>query len=140
MVSKGEDKEAYTDAADRGLAATLSGFAEHADRVVSRRQRHVIKSADSRDFAGPFSNLIAMIVVAAVMAYALELAFDIPPVWGYLISAGVVVPLVTHGVTTISRLQVWTQPVWLLMLIDLFVIPLRVGALNAWLARRVGGY
>jgi subfamily B ATP-binding cassette protein MsbA len=38
--------------------------------VVDRRQRHVIKSADSRAFAGPFSNLVAMIVVAAVMAYA----------------------------------------------------------------------
>ncbi|MGZ9114079.1 MAG: ABC transporter ATP-binding protein [Brevundimonas sp.] len=38
--------------------------------VVSRRQRHVIKSADSRAFAGPFSNLVAMVVVAAVMAYA----------------------------------------------------------------------
>ncbi len=36
--------------------------------VVARRQRHVIKSADSRAFAGPFSNLVAMIVVAAVMA------------------------------------------------------------------------
>jgi len=38
--------------------------------VVSRRQRHVIKSADARAFAGPFSNLVAMIIVAAVMAYA----------------------------------------------------------------------
>lgn len=38
--------------------------------VVARRQRHVIKSADSRAFAGPFSNLVAMVVVAAVMAYA----------------------------------------------------------------------
>ena len=38
--------------------------------VVARRQRHVIKSADSRAFAGPFSNLVAMIVVDAVMAYA----------------------------------------------------------------------
>jgi subfamily B ATP-binding cassette protein MsbA len=38
--------------------------------VVARRQRHVIKSADSRAFAGPFSNLVAMIVVAAVMAWA----------------------------------------------------------------------
>ena len=38
--------------------------------VVARRQRHVIKSADSRAFAGPLSNLVAMIVVAAVMAYA----------------------------------------------------------------------
>ncbi|MDY6922684.1 MAG: ABC transporter ATP-binding protein [Pseudomonadota bacterium] len=38
--------------------------------VVARRQRHVIKSADSRAFAGPFSNLVAMFVIAAVMAYA----------------------------------------------------------------------
>ena len=54
---------------------------------------------------------------AAVMAYALELAFDIPPAWGYLVCALVVVPLVTHGVTTISRLQLLTQPVWLFMLV-----------------------
>jgi hypothetical protein len=40
---------------------------------------------------------------AAVMAYALELAFDIPPAWGYLVCALVVIPLVTHGVTVISR-------------------------------------
>jgi signal transduction histidine kinase/CheY-like chemotaxis protein/purine-cytosine permease-like protein len=54
---------------------------------------------------------------AAIMAYALELALDIPPAWGYLICALVVVPLVTHGVSVISRLQVWTQPLWLLMLV-----------------------
>ncbi len=54
---------------------------------------------------------------AAIMAYAIELAFDIPPAWGYLLCSLVVIPLVTHGVTTISRLQVWTQPIWLTMLI-----------------------
>jgi signal transduction histidine kinase/CheY-like chemotaxis protein len=54
---------------------------------------------------------------AAVMAYALELALDIPPTWGYLICALVVIPLVTHGVSTISRLQIWTQPLWLVMLV-----------------------
>ncbi|MEP7102821.1 MAG: ATP-binding protein, partial [Burkholderiales bacterium] len=54
---------------------------------------------------------------AAIMAYAIELAFDIPPAWGYLLCSLIVIPLVTHGVTTISRLQVWTQPIWLLMLI-----------------------
>ena len=54
---------------------------------------------------------------AAIMAYALELAFHIPPRWGYLICALVVIPLVTHGVTVISRLQAWTQPVWLGLLI-----------------------
>jgi signal transduction histidine kinase/purine-cytosine permease-like protein/FixJ family two-component response regulator len=58
---------------------------------------------------------------AAVMAYALELAFDIPPAWGYLICALVVVPLVTHGVTIISRLQLITQPLWLVMLVLPFV-------------------
>jgi len=61
---------------------------------------------------------------AAVMAYALELALDIPPTWGYLICAIVVIPLVTHGVSAISRLQVWTQPLWLVMLVVPFAFVL----------------
>ncbi|MGE0111306.1 hybrid sensor histidine kinase/response regulator [Aquabacterium sp.] len=62
---------------------------------------------------------------AAVMAYALDLAFDIPPAWGYLICALVVVPLVTHGVTIISRLQLITQPIWLVMLVLPFIYVFR---------------
>lgn len=58
---------------------------------------------------------------AAVMAYALELALGIPPSWGYLVCALVVIPLVTHGISAISRLQVWTQPLWLVMLVVPFV-------------------
>ena len=58
---------------------------------------------------------------AAVMAYALELALGIPPSWGYLICALAVIPLVTHGVSAISRLQVWTQPLWLVMLVVPYV-------------------
>ena len=54
---------------------------------------------------------------AAVMAYALELALGVPPSWGYLICALAVIPLVTHGVSAISRLQVWTQPLWLVLLL-----------------------
>ncbi|HEY4081882.1 MAG TPA: ATP-binding protein [Burkholderiaceae bacterium] len=54
---------------------------------------------------------------AAIMAYALDLAFDIPPAWGYLLCALFVLPLVTHGVTVIARLQAWTQPLWLFLLI-----------------------
>ncbi|MGI4778074.1 MAG: hybrid sensor histidine kinase/response regulator [Janthinobacterium lividum] len=54
---------------------------------------------------------------AAVMAYALELALGVPPVWGYLVCALVVIPLVTHGMSAISRLQVWTQPIWFVMLV-----------------------
>ena len=62
---------------------------------------------------------------AAIMAYALELAFDIPPAWGYLLCSLVVIPMVTHGVTTISRLQVWSQPIWLVMLIVPFIFVFR---------------
>ncbi|HSV55112.1 MAG TPA: ATP-binding protein [Burkholderiaceae bacterium] len=58
---------------------------------------------------------------AAVMAYALELALGIPPSWGYLVCALVVIPLVTHGVSVISRLQIWTQPLWLVMLVVPFI-------------------
>ncbi|WP_211222840.1 hybrid sensor histidine kinase/response regulator [Paludibacterium yongneupense] len=62
---------------------------------------------------------------AAIMAYALELGFGIPPVWGYLLCALVVLPLVTHGVTVISRLQTWTQPLWLVLLVLPYVFVLR---------------
>lgn len=58
---------------------------------------------------------------AAIMAYALELGFGIPPAWGYLICAVIVIPLVTHGVTAISKLQAWTQPLWLFLLVLPFV-------------------
>ncbi|MFT4191738.1 MAG: ATP-binding protein [Comamonas sp.] len=54
---------------------------------------------------------------AAIMAYALELALGIPPALGYLLCALVVIPLVTFGVTTISRLQALTQPLWLVLLV-----------------------
>ncbi|MFS2002916.1 ATP-binding protein [Duganella sp. CT11-25] len=53
---------------------------------------------------------------AAIMAYALELYFHLPLYLGYMVSALVVIPLVTHGVTLISRIQMLTQPVWLVLM------------------------
>jgi hypothetical protein len=47
----------------------------------------------------------------------------------------VVIPLVTHGVSAISRLQVWTQPLWLVMLVVPFVYVLACATLvrlRAW--------
>ncbi|WP_043421667.1 hybrid sensor histidine kinase/response regulator [Azonexus hydrophilus] len=61
---------------------------------------------------------------AAIMAYALELAFGLPPAWGYLVCALVVIPMVTHGVTAISRFQAWTQPVWIFLLVLPYVFVL----------------
>jgi signal transduction histidine kinase/purine-cytosine permease-like protein/DNA-binding NarL/FixJ family response regulator len=52
-------------------------------------------------------------IEAAIMSMALEMVFGIPLFLGYLISAVVVIPLVTHGITFISRLQLWTQPIWI---------------------------
>lgn len=61
---------------------------------------------------------------AAIMAYALELAFHIPLYLGYMISALVVIPMVTHGVTLISRIQMITQPIWMLLMALPFVFVL----------------
>ena len=56
-------------------------------------------------------------IEAAIMALALELYFDIPLSIGYLLSSLAIIPLVTHGITVINRLQLWTQPVWIVLLI-----------------------
>lgn len=38
--------------------------------VIARRQRFVIKGSDAKSFSGPTSEMVAMFVVAAVLAYA----------------------------------------------------------------------
>jgi signal transduction histidine kinase/DNA-binding NarL/FixJ family response regulator len=56
-------------------------------------------------------------IEAAIMAQGLELWFGLPRMAGYVVSALIVIPVVVHGVTAISRLQVWTQPLWLALLV-----------------------
>ena len=58
---------------------------------------------------------------ASIMSLALELYFQIPLALAYIVSAIVIIPLVTFGITAISRLQLWTQPVWLVLLIAPYV-------------------
>ena len=55
-------------------------------------------------------------IEAVILAMALQMCFGIPLWMGYLISALAIIPLVTHGITLISRFQVWTQPVWVLLI------------------------
>lgn len=62
---------------------------------------------------------------AAIMAYALELYFGMPLYIGYLVSALVVIPLVIHGVTLINRIQMFTQPIWLILMILPFIAVLQ---------------
>ena len=49
------------------------------------------------------------------------MCFGIPRPLGYLISAVVIIPLVTYGITLISRFQLWTQPLWIMLQIVPFV-------------------
>ncbi|WP_439134625.1 ATP-binding protein [Pseudomaricurvus sp.] len=54
-------------------------------------------------------------IEAAIFASALRALFSIPLWIGYIISALVVVPIVTHGIRAISRFQVGSQPLWLIL-------------------------
>jgi signal transduction histidine kinase/purine-cytosine permease-like protein len=54
---------------------------------------------------------------AAIMAQALELYFQLPLAIGYIVCSLVIIPLVFFGVTLINQLQLWTQPVWLILLV-----------------------
>ena len=54
---------------------------------------------------------------AAIMALALQMVLGIPIVWCYAISALIVVPMVVGGITLISRIQMWTQPLWGVLLL-----------------------
>ncbi|MGV1755756.1 hybrid sensor histidine kinase/response regulator [Rhizobium sp. A22-96] len=60
-------------------------------------------------------------IEASIMSGALELTLGIPVWIGYIISAVMVIPLVTHGVRLISRFQLLTQPFWIVLNILPFV-------------------
>ena len=54
-------------------------------------------------------------IEAAILATVLEACFSLPLWIGYIVCSVAVIPLVTHGITFISRLQRWSQPVWLVL-------------------------
>jgi signal transduction histidine kinase/ActR/RegA family two-component response regulator len=60
-------------------------------------------------------------IEAAIMSLAFEICLGIPLFLGYVLSSLVVIPLVTHGITFISRFQFWTQPVWIALHLTPFV-------------------
>ncbi len=58
---------------------------------------------------------ILFAIEASIMSTALELALGVPLWAGYIVSTLVVIPLVTHGITWISRFQILTQPFWIIL-------------------------
>ncbi|AUX45477.1 ATPase [Sorangium cellulosum] len=71
---------------------------------------------------------------ASIMAQALELYFGLPLVPGYLLCSVVIIPLVLFGVTLINKFQLWTQPLWLVLMALPFIFVLRKDpeALSGW--------
>jgi len=71
---------------------------------------------------------------AAIMAQALEMSVGLNVVVGYLVCSLIIIPLAFYGVTLINRLQQWTQPVWVVLLVLPFVFILyrEPGVLAAW--------
>ncbi len=70
----------------------------------------------------------------SIMAQALKLSLGIPLPVGYLIVALVVIPFVVFGMTLLSKLQVWTQPIWVVLMIAplVAVVSTHPGILGAW--------
>jgi purine-cytosine permease-like protein len=57
----------------------------------------------------------------SIMAQAFQLGLHIPLAISYLIASLLVIPLVIFGMTALSKLQVWTQPIWLVLMVAPFI-------------------
>ena len=70
----------------------------------------------------------------AIMAQAIELYFGLPLWIGYFLCTVAIFPLVVFGMTLLAKMQVWTQPIWLLgMFAPWFAVLLKdPQAFSAW--------
>jgi purine-cytosine permease-like protein len=57
----------------------------------------------------------------SIMAQGLELGLGIPPWLGYALSTIIIFPLVMYGMSLLSKLQLWTTPLWLVLMVAPFV-------------------
>jgi purine-cytosine permease-like protein len=57
----------------------------------------------------------------SIMAQGLELGLGIPVWIGYAASTIIIFPLVIYGMKVLSTLQVWTTPLWLILMVAPFV-------------------
>lgn len=72
----------------------------------------------------------------SIMAQGLLLGLGIPLWLGYLVCTLLIIPIVIFGMSALSKMQIWTTPLWLVLMVGPFVYlvitdPASVGA---WLA------
>jgi signal transduction histidine kinase/CheY-like chemotaxis protein len=54
-------------------------------------------------------------IEASIMSLALQMLFGIPLALAHIVSSLVVIPIAVYGISLISRMQLATQPVWLVL-------------------------
>ena len=57
----------------------------------------------------------------SIMAQGLQLGLGIPLWIGYAVSTVIIFPLVVYGMSLLSKLQLWTTPIWLVLMVLPFV-------------------
>ncbi len=57
----------------------------------------------------------------SIMAQAFNTGFGLPLAIGYLVASLIVIPFVIFGMTALAKLQVWTQPIWLALMVAPFI-------------------
>jgi len=80
--------------------------------------------------------LIFFAIETTIWAQALQLAFGLKLVVGYLVCSMLIIPLVFFGITAINRLQAWTQPIWIVLMVMPFgfILFKDPGLLSMWTA------
>ncbi len=75
-------------------------------------------------------------IEAAILAIALKVIFSIPLAIGYVLCAIAVIPIVTHGITWISKFQTRTQAIWIILQIIAIapVLYVELPKLQQWLS------
>ena len=74
----------------------------------------------------------------AIMAQGLELGLGVPLWLGYALSTVIIFPLVIYGMKALSTLQVWTTPLWLVLMVIPFgyLLVAHPDSIDAFLAYR----
>ncbi|KAM3102922.1 ATP-binding protein [Phormidesmis sp. 146-12] len=74
-------------------------------------------------------------IEAVIMAQALELYFHLPLAIGYVVCSLAIIPLVFFGVTVINQLHLWTQPLWLTLILLPYgcILYKQPDALSSWM-------
>ncbi|WP_410657307.1 purine-cytosine permease family protein [Amycolatopsis sp. lyj-112] len=74
----------------------------------------------------------------SIMAQGLKYALGLPLWLGYLVSTLAIIPLVIYGMKTLAKLQSWTNPLWLLLMVGplVFLIVKDPDSVQRWLAHQ----